>query len=126
VRIRRVLLANQPLAIHGRITRYDPDAFRFVSHRRSSASARRGWHVGGSSRFKDRQPICRITLFTYHRALNGLITELYAQLGIMNEELGHFEPRPWHRDRPQRPKVWESGPDPMNWFGILPSEEIRK
>lgn len=65
-------------------------------------------------------------LFTYHRAPNGLITELYAQLDIMNEELGHFEPRPWHRDRPQRPKVWESGPDPMNWFGILPSEEIRK
>lgn len=65
-------------------------------------------------------------LFTYHRAPNGLITELYAQLDIMNEELGHFEPRPWHRDRPQRPKVWERGPDPMNWFGILPSEEMRK
>ena len=23
-----------------------------------------------------------------------------------DEELGYFEPRPWHQDRPQRPKVW--------------------
>ena len=22
----------------------------------------------------------------------------------MNEELGYFEPRPWHRDNPQRPE----------------------
>ncbi len=36
---------------------------------------------------------------------NGLITELFAELDRMNEDLGYFEPRPWHRDRPQRPKV---------------------
>jgi hypothetical protein len=25
----------------------------------------------------------------------------------MNDEaLGYFDPRPWHQDRPQRPKVW--------------------
>jgi len=36
----------------------------------------------------------------------GLITELFAELDRMNEELGYFEPRPWHRDNPQRPKVW--------------------
>jgi len=23
-----------------------------------------------------------------------------------DEELGYFDPRPWHQDRPQRPKVW--------------------
>ena len=44
-------------------------------------------------------------LFAYHRSPNGLITELFAELDLMkDEELGYFEPRPWHRDNPQRPK----------------------
>ena len=35
-----------------------------------------------------------------------------------DEELGFFEPRPWHQDRPQRPKVW--GDDtPSNWWGPM-------
>jgi hypothetical protein len=25
---------------------------------------------------------------------------------VLDEELGYFDPRPWHSDRPQRPKVW--------------------
>jgi len=25
---------------------------------------------------------------------------------MTDEALGYFEPRPWHRDHPQRPKVW--------------------
>lgn len=38
-------------------------------------------------------------LFTYHRSPIGLITELFAELDQMkDEELGYFEPRPWHRD----------------------------
>ena len=41
-------------------------------------------------------------LFAYHRSPNGLITELFAELDRMNEDLGYFEPRPWHRDNPQR------------------------
>ena len=28
---------------------------------------------------------------------------------MLDEDLGYFEPRSWHRDRPQKPKVW-SGP----------------
>ena len=51
-------------------------------------------------------------LFTYHRGPNGLITELFAELDQMKDEaLGYFDPRPWHEDRPQRPKQWtfESG-----------------
>ena len=59
-------------------------------------------------------------LFAYHRAPNGLITELFAQLDQMNEALGHFEPRPWHRDRPQKPKVW-SGPSDV--WGQPPTPE---
>ena len=65
-------------------------------------------------------------LFAYHRAPNGLITELFAQLDQMNEELGYFEPRPWHRDRPQRPKVWAKDPSASNYWGILPTDEMHK
>jgi catechol 2,3-dioxygenase-like lactoylglutathione lyase family enzyme len=65
-------------------------------------------------------------LFAYHRAPNGLITELFAELDRMNEELGYFEPRPWHRDLPQRPKVWAKDPSAANLWGILPTEEMMK
>jgi len=65
-------------------------------------------------------------LFAYHRAPNGLITELFAELDRMNEELGYFEPRPWHRDRPQKPKVWVKDPSASNLWGILPTEEMMK
>jgi catechol 2,3-dioxygenase-like lactoylglutathione lyase family enzyme len=65
-------------------------------------------------------------LFAYHRAPNGLITELFAELDRMNEELGYFEPRPWHRDRPQKPKVWAKDPSAANLWGILPSDEMMK
>jgi len=38
------------------------------------------------------------------------VTELYTELDQMKDEaLGYFDPRPWHRDQPQRPKVWEPG-----------------
>ena len=34
----------------------------------------------------------------------------------MNDEsLGFFEPRPWHHDHPQRPKVWERKYAAMTW-----------
>ena len=65
-------------------------------------------------------------LFTYHRAPNGLITELFAELDHMNEDLGYFEPRPWHRDRPQKPKVWAKDPSAANLWGIMPDDEMHK
>jgi catechol 2,3-dioxygenase-like lactoylglutathione lyase family enzyme len=44
----------------------------------------------------------------FHRDHDDWITEFYAELDQMkDEELGYFDPRPWHRDRPQRPKVWD-------------------
>lgn len=44
---------------------------------------------------------------TYHNGPNGLMVELFAELDRMSdEELGYFDPRPWHEDKPQRPKVW--------------------
>jgi catechol 2,3-dioxygenase-like lactoylglutathione lyase family enzyme len=65
-------------------------------------------------------------LFAYHRSPNGLITELFAELDQVNEELGYFEPRPWHRDKPQRPKVWAKDPSASNLWGIMPTEEMMK
>ena len=49
-----------------------------------------------------------------------------AELDRMNEELGYFEPRPWHRDNPQRPKVWAKDPSASNLWGIMPTEEMHK
>lgn len=46
-------------------------------------------------------------VFTYHLNPDKQIVELYTELDQMKDEsLGYFEPRPWHQDNPQRPKVW--------------------
>jgi catechol-2,3-dioxygenase len=66
-------------------------------------------------------------LFAYHRSPNGLITELFAELDQMKDEaLGYFDPRPWHRDHPQRPKVWPKDPASANLWGPGPPEEMMK
>jgi len=53
----------------------------------------------------------------YHKNPDGITVEFFTDLDLMyDEELGYFEPRPWHQDRPQRPKVW--GDDtPTNYWG---------
>jgi catechol-2,3-dioxygenase len=62
----------------------------------------------------------------YHRNPDDQIIELFCDLDtIVDEELGYFEPRPWHRDNPQRPKVWEPGPTSNIW-GPPPSEAFRR
>ena len=62
-------------------------------------------------------------IFTYHRAPDGSIVELFTELDTMsNEGIGHFDPRPWHEDNPQRPKVWEPTPQAANSWGILPPD----
>jgi catechol 2,3-dioxygenase-like lactoylglutathione lyase family enzyme len=64
-------------------------------------------------------------LFAYHRSPNGLITELFAELDQMKDEtLGYFDPRPWHRDNPQRPKTWPKTPEAANLWGPMPPEEM--
>ncbi len=59
----------------------------------------------------------------FHRTVDDHVVELYAELDQMkDEELGYWDPRPWHRDRPQRPKVWKQedrriwGPPPLPGF----------
>jgi catechol 2,3-dioxygenase-like lactoylglutathione lyase family enzyme len=63
---------------------------------------------------------------TYHRNPDDQIIELFCDMDIISdEELGYFEPRPWHRDTPQRPKVW----DPMksrDIWGLPSSPEFRR
>ncbi|MBN8920354.1 MAG: VOC family protein [Rhizobiales bacterium] len=59
----------------------------------------------------------------YHRNPAGHLIELFTDLDVMPDDaLGYFEPRPWHRDRPQRPKVWH-GPTRQTW-GLPPSPEF--
>jgi catechol 2,3-dioxygenase-like lactoylglutathione lyase family enzyme len=58
----------------------------------------------------------------YHRNPDGHLIELFHDLDRMiDEELGYFDPRPWHRDRPQRPKVWVG--QPRDVWGLAPSPE---
>jgi catechol 2,3-dioxygenase-like lactoylglutathione lyase family enzyme len=43
----------------------------------------------------------------FHRNADEQVVELYSELDQMKDEaLGYFDPRPWHRDQPQRPKTW--------------------
>jgi catechol 2,3-dioxygenase-like lactoylglutathione lyase family enzyme len=43
----------------------------------------------------------------FHRDHDDWVVEVYAELDQMkSEELGYWDPRPWHREMPQRPKVW--------------------
>jgi catechol 2,3-dioxygenase-like lactoylglutathione lyase family enzyme len=55
----------------------------------------------------------------YHKNPDGVTIEFFCELDQMHDEdLGFFEPRPWHQDRPQRPKVW--GDDTLsNWWGPM-------
>ena len=64
-------------------------------------------------------------IFIYHRTPDGHIVELFTELDRINdEELGYFEPRPWHHDRPQRPKVWVPDIKAANLWGVPPREHI--
>lgn len=57
----------------------------------------------------------------YHRDPDGNAIELFYDLDSMtDEELGFWDPRPWHRDRPQRPKVWAGLPRDI--WGLPPSQ----
>jgi catechol 2,3-dioxygenase-like lactoylglutathione lyase family enzyme len=64
-------------------------------------------------------------LYSYHKNPDGHVVELFAELDRMHDEsLGYFEPRPWHADRPQRPKVWPLDPKSANLWGIGPPHEM--
>ncbi|WP_164738392.1 VOC family protein [Aquabacter cavernae] len=55
-------------------------------------------------------------IFTYHRNPQNQIIELFTELDVMSDEAsGAFDPRPWHRDAPQRPKVWRASEATNLW-----------
>ena len=56
-------------------------------------------------------------IFTYHRDPDDNVVELFTQLDVMDEEAGHYEPRPWHTERPQVPKTWEADLRAQNSWG---------
>jgi hypothetical protein len=42
---------------------------------------------------------------------------------LLDEELGYFDPRPWHADRPQRPKVWSRDNRALAGWGPPPTPD---
>jgi catechol-2,3-dioxygenase len=66
-------------------------------------------------------------LFTYHRDPDDNIVELIADLDrISDERLGYFDPRPYHQEFPQRPKVWKRGGLASNMWGIEATPEFHR
>jgi len=62
---------------------------------------------------------------TYHRKPDEHTVEVYIELDQMkDEELGYFDPKPWHRDTPQRPKTWTR--DESTIWGLPPLPEYRR
>ena len=45
---------------------------------------------------------------------------------MKDEALGYFDPRPWHKDHPQRPKVWPRGEGSLYVWGPPPTPDFRR
>ena len=55
-------------------------------------------------------------IFIYHRNPDDQIIECYTELDMMLDEgLGTFDPKPWHKDNPQVPKVWKKADAALTW-----------
>ncbi|QQE77585.1 VOC family protein [Alicyclobacillus sp. SO9] len=52
---------------------------------------------------------------TYHRDPDGNMIELFTDADIYVPELDMFEPRPWHENYPQKPRVWETEECMTRW-----------
>jgi catechol-2,3-dioxygenase len=66
-------------------------------------------------------------IFTYHHDPDGNVVELFCDVDrIASEELGLFEPRPWHSDHPQRPTRWKPDPTSANMWGPAPPEDFMR
>jgi len=60
----------------------------------------------------------------YHRNPDEHVIEFFAELDqVLDEELGFFDPRPWHADRPQRPKVWSRDNRAVAGWGPPPTPD---
>ena len=62
----------------------------------------------------------------YHRNPDDQMVEFFTDLDRMVDEEGcYFEPRPWHKDRPQKPKVWDPN-KPRDMWGLPPGANWRR
>jgi hypothetical protein len=62
---------------------------------------------------------------TYHRNPDEHTIELYIELDQMkDEELGYFDPKPWHRNTPQRPMTWKRTESTI--WGLPPVPDYRR
>jgi catechol 2,3-dioxygenase-like lactoylglutathione lyase family enzyme len=60
----------------------------------------------------------------YHRNPDQQVIEFFAELDqILDEEIGIFDPRPWHEDQLQRPKVWTRANRSQSGWGPPPSPD---
>jgi catechol 2,3-dioxygenase-like lactoylglutathione lyase family enzyme len=60
-------------------------------------------------------------VYIYHRNPDDQIVETFCELDkMLDEKLGYFDPRPWHGDRPQKPKVWTM---PTDVWGPPPTQD---
>jgi catechol 2,3-dioxygenase-like lactoylglutathione lyase family enzyme len=58
-------------------------------------------------------------IYTYHDNPDGVMVELFTELDQMTDEAaGCFDARSWHKDLPQRPKVWTPGTPTTNFWGV--------
>lgn len=65
-------------------------------------------------------------LFVYYRDPDDHVIELYAELDQMkDEEMGAFEPRPWHGRQTMRPQVWSKEAGLPMW-GTPPTPDFRR
>ena len=63
-------------------------------------------------------------IFIYHFDPDRRVVEFYTELDQMKDEAaGYFEPRPWHKDHPQRPKVWTDFKAARLTWGPQPTPE---
>ena len=63
-------------------------------------------------------------IFIYHFDPDRRVVEFYTELDQMKDEAGgYFEPRPWHKDHPQRPKVWTDFKAARLTWGPQPAPE---
>ncbi len=59
---------------------------------------------------------------TYHLNTDGLMIELFTELDRMSDEAhGNFDPKPWHENRPQKPKTWVGQTRRDVWGPAIPS-----
>lgn len=62
----------------------------------------------------------------YHRDPDGNMIELFAEMDQMKSEaLGFFDPRQWHRDRPQKPKRW-TREEAASYWGVPSAPDYSK